>query len=89
MLQLTDEQKRPHEVELVGQVGIDTGTLVVMDPMYAFDSDAVFTELGNRGHAEVPGAAVAVSTGYGDGWYPVYATRNSEGRVIGLEISFV
>jgi hypothetical protein len=89
MLKVSDEEKRAHEIELVGHVGVDTGTLVLIDPCYAFDSTAIFDELGERAHAEVPGAAVAVRTGYGDGWYPVYATRNADGRVIGIEIKFV
>jgi hypothetical protein len=34
-------------------------------------------------------AAVAVSSGYGDGVYPVYATYNHEGRITKLEVVFV
>jgi hypothetical protein len=34
-------------------------------------------------------AAVAVSSGYGDGVYPVYATYNHEGRISKLEVVFV
>ena len=34
-------------------------------------------------------AGVAVSTGYGDGCYPVFATYNSEGRVTKVEVLFV
>ena len=30
-----------------------------------------------------------VSSGYGDGVYPVYATKNSKGQVVGLEIYFM
>jgi hypothetical protein len=37
------------------------------------------------GHA---GAGVVSSSGYGDGCYPVYATYNSEGRIIKLEVKF-
>lgn len=32
------------------------------------------------------GLAVAFSSGYGDGVYPVYATYNSDGRVVKVEI---
>jgi len=38
-----------------------------------------------KGHA---GAGVAVSSGYGDGCYPVYAIYNSDGRVSKLIIDF-
>jgi hypothetical protein len=37
------------------------------------------------GHA---GAGVAVSSGYGDGCYPVYAHYNKDGRVIKVEVDF-
>jgi len=30
-----------------------------------------------------------VSSGYGDGVYPVYATYNHEGRIVKLEVVFV
>ena len=32
--------------------------------------------------------AVAVSSGYGDGVYPVYATYNDDGRIVKLEVVF-
>ena len=35
------------------------------------------------------GSAVAVSSGYGDGLYPVYATYNHEGRITKMEVVFV
>jgi hypothetical protein len=37
------------------------------------------------GHA---GAGVAVSSGYGDGVYPVFAHYNKDGRVARVEIIF-
>jgi hypothetical protein len=47
-------------------------------------SNEMFGQLKfSRGHA---GAGVAFSSGYGDGYYPVYARRNNEGRIIRVEI---
>lgn len=40
----------------------------------------------NKGHA---GLGVCVSTGYGDGCYPVYVERNEEGRVKRLVVEFI
>lgn len=37
----------------------------------------------------VAGIAVASSSGYGDGVYPVYATYNDEKRIEKLEIKFI
>lgn len=34
------------------------------------------------------GLAVVVTTGYGDGSYPVYVTRNDEGRVSSVQVFF-
>jgi len=38
------------------------------------------------GHA---GAGVVVSSGYGDGFYPVYAEYNEEGRIMSASIVFI
>jgi hypothetical protein len=40
----------------------------------------------DRGH---PGLGMCVSTGYGDGVYPVMVTKNSEGRVVRVTIEFI
>ena len=36
-----------------------------------------------------PGLGMCVSTGYGDGVYPVLVTKNSEGRVVRVTIEFI
>ena len=38
------------------------------------------------GHA---GVGLVVSTGYGDGIYPVYATFNHEGRIASVRVDFI
>lgn len=35
------------------------------------------------------GLGVSVSTGYGDGAYPVYVRRNSEGRIAEAKVVFI
>jgi hypothetical protein len=46
----------------------------------------------SRGHQQfnvstgIAGLGVAVSSGYGDGVYPVYIRRNEEGRVAGVRV---
>lgn len=44
---------------------------------------------GNRETREVSGLGVCVSTGYGDGRYPVYVHRNEEGRIEELRVVFI
>lgn len=36
-----------------------------------------------------PGLGVCVGTGYGDGEYPVYVTRNAEGRIASVTVEFI
>jgi hypothetical protein len=36
-----------------------------------------------------PGLGVSVSTGYGDGEYPVYIKRGSEGRIAEVKVVFI
>jgi hypothetical protein len=36
-----------------------------------------------------PGLGVVVSTGYGDGVYPVYAEINEEGRIARIMVEFI
>lgn len=40
-----------------------------------------------KGYGNI-GGAVAFSTGYGDGYYPVFAVLNDEGRVLKVVIDF-
>jgi len=35
------------------------------------------------------GTAVVVSSGYGDGQYPVYVTRSDDGRVASVTVKFI
>jgi hypothetical protein len=52
-------------------------------------SGACAATLGEHGAGELGNAdAVAVSSGYGDGVYPVFATYNHDGRIVKLEVIF-
>ena len=71
----------------IGECGVDSGTLMIVDPCYCFhdeeERDAVFRSVRGAslfGEAEVPyGFGVVSSTGYGDGVYPVYAETVEDG----------
>jgi len=44
----------------------------------------------DKGYGELGGAkSVVFSTGYGDGYYPVYAEINKDGRVARVVIEFI
>ena len=51
--------------------------------------DAMPTEKSfnfKRGHE---GAGICISSGYGDGVYPVFATYNDEGRIASVTVQFI
>ena len=87
---------------LIGHVGVDSGQLVLMDPCYIMNMwdvttyEAVCaqtTSVEMAGKVPYPmgheGMLVATSTGYGDGFYPVYAEYNEEGRVKRVTVEFM
>jgi hypothetical protein len=65
----------------IGEVWVDTGTLVIGDPCYVPElMDAVKKSMEDvrELHRDFSGRGVLVSTGIGDNIYPVYASiRNN------------
>src|SRR6516225_7971438 len=63
--------------ELVGRVFVDSGAVLLADPMYGELSDrdqsAFIDDLGRHGSPDHLG--VAVRSGFGDGYYPVFIER--------------
>jgi hypothetical protein len=70
----SEENHFDEHKQLAGQYGYLGACGVTLDKGYG--------ELGNS-------AAVAFTTGYGDGIYPVYAEINDDGRVARIVIDFV
>ncbi len=80
----------------IGVVGVDSGTLLLGDPCYWLSDEDYNKELlqsnfdkshqvnYDLGHA---GKGVIVSSGYGDGCYPVFATIQ-DGRVKEVTVKF-
>lgn len=56
------------------------------DKLFAAESGGATQWNYDLGH---PGLGVTVSTGYGDGSYPVYVRRNSEGRIAEVRVVFI
>jgi len=56
----------------LGKVGVDSGMLCIHDPCY---DKASIKKLG-----------IEFQSGYGDGLYSVYGYKNSDGRIIKVEI---
>ena len=90
---------------VIGHVPVDAGCLMLMDPCYLRDrlfagseqieswyDDAVVdhaeeTHWAVKHHDERYGHIV--STGYGDGFYPIEARFNSEGLIAEVRIRFI
>src|SRR2546429_9311476 len=85
----------------LGEVGVDSGQLLVIDPCYleGWDHDAEYERICELtlppkagGELTYPngasGRGVAFPSGYGDGSYPVWATVR-DGRVVSVEIDLL
>jgi hypothetical protein len=86
--------------EQVGEVGIDSGTLALVDPVYAETVSAAegleATDTGGVGTIRPQGAVrdlgVIVSTGLGDGMYPVevrYEEAEGSQRIAEVRVRFL
>ena len=93
---VTLRKKKVLTQKQIGVVGVDSGTLLLGDPCYWLRDkdyehevcDSNFDKFRQvnyaLGHA---GKAVIVSSGYGDGCYPVFATIK-DGRVKEVTVKF-
>jgi len=91
--------------KLIGHIGVDAGLCWVGDPCYVLGDDAssrvhdwdkFCDKIKNMGHHAAPlgdGTGFAISTGFGDGSYPVYIETSDEGswgeRVKSITIEFI
>tara|TARA_R110000824_G_scaffold401717_1_gene614100 strand:+ start:1695 stop:2015 length:321 start_codon:yes stop_codon:yes gene_type:complete len=83
------------KLKKVGKIGVDAGTVMVVDPSYVCDGatpplidiESIFADLGVGGTKTTQvgnGLAVAVRSGYGDGVYSVYALMASAEETDGV-----
>jgi hypothetical protein len=80
--------------ELIGHVGVDSGCVMIGDPCYGADegTDALMEAIiAARGDISTPRGelgGIAVSTPFGDGVFPVYVHRDSDGRIFRVTVEF-
>jgi hypothetical protein len=105
LLKLMDDDKTdtepswddiPREIEQIGEICIDTGTLVISDPVFIHDASERAFEDKPNGYTQVKfkdidrPCAMITSTGLGDGYYPVIAERlKSENKVLDGRIASI
>lgn len=91
--------------EKIGTIGVDAGLCWVGDPCYVMGDEAShrvrdwgkFCEAtyktGNEDDSvSAPlgeGIGFSISTGYGDGKYPVYIKRDDRGRIAQIKVKFI
>jgi hypothetical protein len=90
--------------KIIGQVGVDSGSLLISDPCYINDhfsirGDDIYNIYPDKDrHRQISTKAtkntikipiaMTVRTGWGDGVYPVTAHYNKYGRIAKIEINF-
>jgi len=86
----------PREIEQIGEICIDTGTLIISDPVFIDDASEQAFEDKPNGYTQVKfkdidkPCAMITSTGLGDGYYPVFAERlKSENKVLDGRIASI
>jgi len=106
LLKLLDDDKTdtepswddiPREIEQIGEICIDTGTLVISDPVFIHDASERAFEDKPNGYTQVKfkdidrPCAMITSTGFGDGYYPVFAERfqSDKDTIVSLHIPFI
>jgi hypothetical protein len=96
-------KKRNTDWEEVGTMGVDAGLCWVGDPCYSISKDASHVwekwsdfceELRKQDEQSATqvycfDSGIAVSTGYGDGEYPVFIKRNKDGRIAAIKVIFI
>tara|TARA_R100000781_G_scaffold1721_1_gene2908 strand:- start:673 stop:948 length:276 start_codon:yes stop_codon:yes gene_type:complete len=82
---------------VVGHVGVDSGTILITDPCYIKEDydykqvvEPVYQNLWSH---TLKGLGFITTSGYGDGYYPVYATVREDkdwgARVESITIRFM
>ena len=78
-------------MEEIGEIGVDAGMAgFFMDkPDYDDQQWECLCNSTRKGDAWIRDEGFFSSSGYGDGCYPVYATKTPEGEIVALEIRFL
>lgn len=90
--------------KVIGQVAVDSGSILISDPSYINDSFSIegeniydiypeqkrYKQISTKKSRNTNKIPLAVTlrTGYGDGAYPVVATYNRDGVISKIEINF-
>jgi len=75
--------------KLVGQVGVNVGTIMIIDPSDVLDEKQYqeFMDVSNGGSCQFKDGMI-IPSGWGDGNYHVYVQENKEGRTLRVLVDF-
>lgn len=83
------------EWQLIGHSDVDSGQIAIVDPCYVMsekDYDELLNEDMSDGTREIIhgfASGMVVSSGHGDGTYPVYVKKDKDGTILEAKIVFV
>lgn len=76
--------------KIIGAVNVDTGTLLLADPITCdYEVAQKLASKGNLHSWDKKHGIVVLATGWGDGNYPVTATLTPDGRIAKIEVEFM
>lgn len=89
-----EQYMKENKLELAGHVHVNVGTVLIVDPSEVLN-DVKYQEFMNlydskddgKSHHEIF-KGVESRTGYGDGAYPVFVSKDDDGRVMEIRIRF-
>lgn len=99
MNNMTERDERGNHLTdtVIGHCGVDSGTLMIVDPCYVLDDHAEGADRSRYLDTVMPTCeapfyneteeGVAVSTLYGDGTYPVHAMVDAKGRIHAIYVN--
>lgn len=78
-------------MEEIGTIGVDAGLagFFMNKPDYSDDEWKDFCDSIREGDAWIKDEGFFSSSGYGDGCYPVYVSKNNDGEIYAIEIRFL
>ena len=86
--------------ERIGSISVDAGCVQIGDPCYTHEEagnwsefcKGILSHMRGKGYVEYEagsGDAITVSSGHGDGEYPVFVTRDPNGAVASVTVQFI
>lgn len=87
-MSLNSKQIKKLGWELIGQIGVNSGQVVVGDPSEILEREPYMELINIKGNLRKFNKSLVIPSGWGDGNYHVYVQKNDNGRILRLMIDF-